>query len=70
MITLKFIFQSLFLKDKFQYEDNIQVRGVDDSYQDLCKVLDKNKKAYFVRFGDGEIATMMGQDHRNYKYNP
>lgn len=25
---------------------------------------------YFVRFGDGEFVTMMGKEHRNYKYNP
>ncbi|MCF7790919.1 MAG: hypothetical protein K9M56_02855 [Victivallales bacterium] len=32
--------------------------------------LRKNKRVFFVRFGDGEIVSMMGKDHRNYSYSP
>ena len=35
----------------------------------LNEKLSNEKKVFFIRFGDSEFVTMMGKEHRNYKYN-
>ena len=41
-----------------------------ESFDFLKEQLQKHKKLYFTRFGDGEVISMMGQNHRNYKSSP
>jgi len=35
----------------------------------LDQKLTEHNKLFFVRYGDGEIYTLMGKEHRNYKYS-
>ncbi len=37
-----------------------------ESFHTLTSKLDKHKRLFFTRFGDGEVVAMMGKDHRNY----
>lgn len=48
----------------------IQTRSVIETYKYLSDKLDNNSKLYYTRFGDGEILSMMGKEHRNYKSSP
>jgi len=48
----------------------IQARSSLESFSILTQLLATQKKVYFVRFGDGEVVSMMGMEHRNYKASP
>lgn len=48
----------------------IQAAPVKDSFNKLKSKLDKNEKVFYTRFGDGEIISMMGRNHRNYNASP
>ncbi|MBN1182990.1 MAG: DUF1792 domain-containing protein [Bacteroidales bacterium] len=41
-----------------------------ESFDFLKDHLLKYKKLFFTRFGDGEVISIMGRDHRNYKSSP
>jgi hypothetical protein len=45
----------------------IRAKSSFQTFDALREQLDKHKKLYFTRFGDGEVVAMMGKDHRNYK---
>lgn len=44
----------------------IKAKSSFQSFATLKDKLDKYKKLYYTRFGDGEIVAMMGKDQRNY----
>jgi len=69
LMTLKYLYNSLFRKNKFRVEDGLMVKSIDESFNDLCNALDTNRRLFYSRYGDGELLTMMGKDHRNYMYN-
>ncbi|MBN2520730.1 MAG: hypothetical protein JXB17_09520, partial [Bacteroidales bacterium] len=41
-----------------------------DTYLSLCELLDKYKKLYYSRFGDGDIFIMMGKNQANHDFHP
>jgi len=45
----------------------IRAKSSIKTFADLNSLLHRSNKVYFVRFGDGEIVSMMGRDHRNYR---
>jgi hypothetical protein len=44
----------------------VRARTSFESFRTLTGKLDKHKRVFFTRFGDGEVVAMMGKDHRNY----
>lgn len=48
----------------------LSVKSTIETYQTLVELLRKEKKLYFLRYGDGEFVSMMGHDHRNYNFSP
>ena len=47
----------------------IKTKSTLESFNYLKDKLDKHKKLYYTRFGDGEISLMMGNDTRNHHYS-
>lgn len=48
----------------------LSVKSTLETYHTLVKLLRKEKKVYFLRYGDGEFISMMGHNHRNYNFSP
>ncbi|MFC2087317.1 GT-D fold domain-containing glycosyltransferase [Bacteroidota bacterium] len=47
----------------------IRTKKTIESYYTLREKLLTEKRLFFTRFGDGEIISMMGRDHRSYKFS-
>ncbi|WP_435315462.1 GT-D fold domain-containing glycosyltransferase [Cellulophaga fucicola] len=69
MRPLKYYFHNLFYRNTNTTLNSIQTKGIKESFYYIKDSLKKNKRLFFVRFGDGEFVTMMKKDHRNYNYN-
>jgi len=59
------------LKNKYKLPQDCKIKVMDikDSFDLVLKRFEQGKPFYFVRFGDGEFKTLMGENHRNYVYN-
>ncbi len=42
--------------------NKIQTKGCIESFDHLCARMDASEKVYFLRYGDGEVRAMMGED--------
>ena len=48
----------------------LSAKSTFETYRYLCHLMDKNKKVYYARFGDGDIFIMMGMSQQNHDYHP
>lgn len=58
-------------KNIYTLPEDIQpkVYNIDNCFSIILDKFKQKQPFYYVRFGDGEFVTMMGKNHRNYKYN-
>jgi hypothetical protein len=49
---------------------NVEVLGIDKSFEVVKKALDSSKKVYVSRFGDGEYNGIVGAGSQHHDYNP
>jgi len=47
----------------------LKVKSSIETLNAIISGLDTHKKFYYTRFGDGEILSMMGKNHRNYNFS-
>jgi hypothetical protein len=49
--------------------DLIRSKSTLETYNTLCGLLEKQKKVYYSRFGDGDLTILMGKDQANHTYS-
>ncbi|NIJ45775.1 hypothetical protein FHR24_002246 [Wenyingzhuangia heitensis] len=67
MKHLKYYFQKR--KYSINKDQSVTTMGIDESFNEVFRRFEENRPFYYVRFGDGEFLTLLGKNHRNYKYN-
>ncbi|MCK4750754.1 MAG: hypothetical protein KAT15_27035, partial [Bacteroidales bacterium] len=50
-------------------KDLLRSKSTRETYQTLCDLLDRYKKVYYSRFGDGDMMIIMGKKQNNHDYN-
>lgn len=51
------------------HQDLLTSKSTTETFHTLCDLLDKHKKVYYSRFGDGDIFIMMGRSQANHEYS-
>lgn len=51
------------------HQNLLKSKSTKETYHTLCDLLDKHKKVYYSRFGDGDIFILMGRSQANHVYS-
>ncbi len=51
-------------------QGKIATKSTGETFDTLCRLLEKEKKVFYSRFGDGDIYIMMGLSQQNHDFHP